>query len=120
MSDGDLIKIIAEGGPALGKSPQTPAYRGTLAMAEIKAVVAYLRAVADPPYPGAHGQIGVVFHAQFHPALYCQPFLSDFRRCRTARELPPLVRQLLPPLGAGLTGEQSLIRGHSEAANAGN
>jgi mono/diheme cytochrome c family protein len=56
MSDGDLIKIIADGGPALGKSPQTPAYRSTLTMAEIKAVVAYLRAVADPPYPGAAGK----------------------------------------------------------------
>ena len=56
MSDGDLIKIIADGGPALGRSPQTPAYRHTLTMAEIKAVVAYLRAVADPPYPGATGK----------------------------------------------------------------
>jgi mono/diheme cytochrome c family protein len=57
MSDADLIKIIAEGGPALGKSPQTPAYRSTLTMAEIKAVVAYLRAVADPPYHlGASGK----------------------------------------------------------------
>jgi len=56
MSDGDLIKIIADGGPALGKSPQTPAYRSTLTMAEIKAVVAYLRAVADPPYQGATGK----------------------------------------------------------------
>lgn len=56
MSDSDLIKIIADGGPALGKSPQTPAYRNTLTMAEIKAVVAYLRAVADPPYPGAMGK----------------------------------------------------------------
>src|ERR1017187_4065059 len=27
MSDADLIKVIADGGPALGKSPQTPAYR---------------------------------------------------------------------------------------------
>lgn len=53
MSDNDLIKIIADGGPALGKSPQTPAYRSTLTSAEIKAVVAYLRAVADPPYPGS-------------------------------------------------------------------
>lgn len=56
MSDGDVIKIIADGGPALGKSPQTPAYRSTLTMAEIKAVVAYMRAVADPPYPGATGK----------------------------------------------------------------
>jgi mono/diheme cytochrome c family protein len=56
MSDSDLIKIIADGGPALGKSPQTPAYRNTLTMAEIKAVVAYLRAVADPPYSGAPGK----------------------------------------------------------------
>jgi mono/diheme cytochrome c family protein len=50
--DADLIKIIAEGGPALGKSPQTPAYRNTLTQAQIKAVVAYIRAVADPPYRG--------------------------------------------------------------------
>ncbi len=50
MSDADLIKVIADGGPALGKSPQTPAYRNTLTQAQIKAVVAYIRAVADPPY----------------------------------------------------------------------
>lgn len=50
ISDADLIKIIADGGPALGKSPQTPAYRNTLTTAEIKAVVAYMRAIADPPY----------------------------------------------------------------------
>ncbi len=50
MSDGDLIKIIGEGGPALGKSPQTPAYRSTLTPAHIKAVVAYIRAIVDPPY----------------------------------------------------------------------
>ena len=56
MSDGDLIKIIADGGPAVGKSPQTPAYRGTLTMAEIKAMVAYMRAVADPPYLGVTGK----------------------------------------------------------------
>lgn len=56
MSDGDLIKIIADGGPALGKSPQTPAYRSTLTMPEIKAVVAYLLAVADPPYSGVAGK----------------------------------------------------------------
>lgn len=50
MSDSDLLKIIADGGPALGKSPQTPAYRNTLTQAQIKAVVAYIRAIADPPY----------------------------------------------------------------------
>jgi hypothetical protein len=52
MSDADLIKIIAEGGPALGKSPQTPAYRGTLTPGEIKALVAYIRAIAEPPGSG--------------------------------------------------------------------
>jgi mono/diheme cytochrome c family protein len=50
MSDADLIKVIADGGPALGKSPQTPAYRSTLTQAQIKAVAAYMRAIADPPY----------------------------------------------------------------------
>ena len=58
MSDADLIKIIADGGPALGKSPQTPAYRSTLTSAEIKAVVAYLRAGRRPPLPYFHEQIG--------------------------------------------------------------
>jgi mono/diheme cytochrome c family protein len=52
MSDADLIKIITDGGPALGKSPQTPAYRGTLTPTEIKAVVAYIRAVAEPRVNG--------------------------------------------------------------------
>lgn len=52
MSDADLVKIIADGGPALGKSAQTPAYRDTLTLAEIRAVIAYMRAIADPP--GAH------------------------------------------------------------------
>lgn len=49
-SDADLIRIISDGGAALGKSPQTPAYRNTLTNTQIKAVVAYIRAVADPPY----------------------------------------------------------------------
>jgi mono/diheme cytochrome c family protein len=50
ISDADLINITTHGGPALGKSPQMPAYGTTLTPAEIKAVVAYMRAVADPPY----------------------------------------------------------------------
>lgn len=49
-TDADLVKIISDGGPSLGKSPQTPAYRYTLTQAQIKAVVAYIRAIADPPY----------------------------------------------------------------------
>ena len=52
MSDADLIKIIADGGPVLGKSPQTPAYRGTLTPIEIKAIVAYIRAIAEPRVSG--------------------------------------------------------------------
>ena len=52
-SNADLIKIVSEGGPALGKSPQTPAYANTLTPAQIKAVVAYIRAVADPAYEPA-------------------------------------------------------------------
>jgi mono/diheme cytochrome c family protein len=50
MTDADLTSIIARGGPALGKSPQMPAYSSTLKPAEIRAVLAYMRAVADPPY----------------------------------------------------------------------
>jgi mono/diheme cytochrome c family protein len=50
MSDADLTNLIAHGGPALGKSPQMPAYTATLKPAEIKAVLSYIRTVADPPY----------------------------------------------------------------------
>lgn len=50
LSDSDLINIISYGGQALGKSPQNPAYGATLKPAEVRAVVSYIRAVADPPY----------------------------------------------------------------------
>jgi mono/diheme cytochrome c family protein len=50
ISDADLYKIIADGGPAVGKSAQTPGYRTTLTAGEIKSVIAYIRAIADPPY----------------------------------------------------------------------
>jgi mono/diheme cytochrome c family protein len=50
MADADLTSVIAHGGTALGKSPQMPAYGATLTPTEIRAVVSYIRTVADPPY----------------------------------------------------------------------
>ena len=50
MSDADLTNMIAHGGPALGKSPQMPAYGTTLKPTEIKALLSYIRTIADPPY----------------------------------------------------------------------
>jgi mono/diheme cytochrome c family protein len=50
LADSELINIITYGGQAVGKSPQNPAYGTTLKPAEIRAVVAYIRAIADPPY----------------------------------------------------------------------
>ena len=50
LADSELINISTYGGQAVGKSPQNPAYGTTLKPAEIRAVVAYIRAVADPPY----------------------------------------------------------------------
>ncbi len=50
LSDSELINVITYGGQAVGKSPQNPAYGTTLKPAEIRAVVAYIRAIADPPY----------------------------------------------------------------------
>ncbi len=46
-------RLLTRFGSARCHAITQPAYRSTLTMAEIKAVVAYLRAVADPPYPGA-------------------------------------------------------------------
>lgn len=50
ISDADLASIIAHGGPALGRSAEMPPYANTLNRAEIDAVIAYIRAIADPPY----------------------------------------------------------------------
>jgi len=52
MSDDDLTAIITHGGPALNKSPQMPPYGYTLSKSDIQALLAYIRAVADPPRPG--------------------------------------------------------------------
>ncbi len=50
FTDADLINFISHGGPGAGKSPQMPAYGATLKPAEIKALLAYIRSIADPPY----------------------------------------------------------------------
>jgi mono/diheme cytochrome c family protein len=50
MSDVNLAAIISHGGAALNKSPEMPPYANRLTKAEIDALAAYIRAVADPPY----------------------------------------------------------------------
>jgi mono/diheme cytochrome c family protein len=50
ISDADLAAIINHGGPALNKSPLMPPYGYTLSKPEIQALIAYIRAVSDPPY----------------------------------------------------------------------
>jgi Big-like domain-containing protein/cbb3-type cytochrome c oxidase subunit III len=52
MSDDDLTAIITHGGPALNKSPQMPPYGYTLGKSDIQALLAYIRAIADPSRPG--------------------------------------------------------------------
>lgn len=53
LSDADLTAIITNGGPALQKSPLMPAWGNTLSKFEIQALIAYIRAVADPPSKNA-------------------------------------------------------------------
>ncbi len=50
MTDADLASFISHGGQALGRSAEMPPYANTLNRAEIDSVIAYIRAVADPPY----------------------------------------------------------------------
>lgn len=50
MSDADLRSIILHGGPALSRSALMPPYGNTLSAADVKAIIAYTRAEADPPY----------------------------------------------------------------------
>jgi mono/diheme cytochrome c family protein len=50
MSDADLASIVSHGGPALNRSPEMPPYGYTLSKSDIAALMAYIRAVADPPF----------------------------------------------------------------------
>ena len=50
FTDADLTSIITHGGAALNKSPQMPPFGFTLNKGDIDAVVAYIRAIQDPPY----------------------------------------------------------------------
>jgi len=49
ISDADLAAIITNGGPALQKSALMPAWGNTLSKSDVQALVAYIRAVSDPP-----------------------------------------------------------------------
>ena len=60
MSNDDLVAIISHGGAGLNKSPEMPSWDATLSKKEIQALVAYIRAVADPPYQ----RPGVVYAKQ--------------------------------------------------------
>lgn len=56
-SDEFMVNIITLGGNALGKSAMMPPYGKTLSAEEIKAAVAFTRAIAQPAYqrPGRPG-----------------------------------------------------------------
>jgi cytochrome c5 len=49
-SDEFMQNIITLGGSALGKSAMMPPYGQTLSQGEIRALIAYTRAIAQPPY----------------------------------------------------------------------
>ena len=53
MSDADLASIILHGGPALNRSALMPPYGNTLSASDVRALISYTRAVADPPYEPA-------------------------------------------------------------------
>src|SRR5512137_1255970 len=50
QSDESLQKIIALGGSAVGKSAMMPPFGRTLTSGEIQALIAYTRAIAQPPF----------------------------------------------------------------------
>src|SRR6516164_3447298 len=57
-SDEYLQNIISLGGSALGKSAMMPPYGRVLTAEEVRSVIAFTRAIAEPPYqpPGRPGQ----------------------------------------------------------------
>ena len=50
MSDAYLDNIITLGGSAMSKSASMPPYGKSLTQDEVRAIIAYMRAVAQPPY----------------------------------------------------------------------
>jgi mono/diheme cytochrome c family protein len=52
LSNQHLFKVIKEGGLAVGKSPLMAPWSGVLNDAQIWDVVAFVRSLAKPPYPG--------------------------------------------------------------------
>jgi len=50
QSDASLQKIVALGGSAVGKSAMMPPFGRTLTSGEIQALIAYTRAIAQPPF----------------------------------------------------------------------
>ena len=53
LTDAYLFRLIKEGGAAVGKSPNMAPWGGTLSDAQIRDVIAHIRALANPPYAGA-------------------------------------------------------------------
>jgi mono/diheme cytochrome c family protein len=49
IGDAELTAIITNGGPALQKSALMPAWGNTLTKSDIQALIAFIRAVSDPP-----------------------------------------------------------------------
>jgi mono/diheme cytochrome c family protein len=55
-TDGYIQNIVTLGGTAMGKSPMMPPYGRMLSAEEIRSVIAFARAMAQPPYqPPARG-----------------------------------------------------------------
>jgi len=52
LSDDHIFKVIKEGGASVGKSPLMAAWGGALSDDQIHDVVAFVRSLAKPPYPG--------------------------------------------------------------------
>lgn len=50
LSNESLQKIVALGGSAVGKSAMMPPFGRTLAPSEIQALIAFIRAIAQPPF----------------------------------------------------------------------
>ena len=57
-SDSTLRNAIALGGSALGKSAMMPPYSRTLSDEEITDLIAYIRAIAQPPYQPPPSTVG--------------------------------------------------------------
>ena len=126
LPDEFLVSVVTHGGPAQGLAPTMPPFDRTLSADQIRQVVAFVRTLAQPPYPGGPTTFvrparaprqPIFFNHVIHAGSFqipCQYCHADARRSEYAG-LPSVERCLgcHKIIGAGDNPEIAKIQGYA-------